>query len=115
MTALLIILLISIIILVLISIYVGILLIKKYRDYLNLPYSNQFIYFRGLNINIDDISQIYTFQPTINKYGIGIELISNNHNIKEEYDTIQERDENLDRLSGIIGESLFPHDFLKIQ
>lgn len=114
MTALLIILLVSIIILVLISIYVGILLIKKYKDYLNAIYPTQFIYFRGLNINIDDISTIYTFSRT-SKYGIGIELISNNSNIQEEYDTIQERDENLDRLSGIIGESLFPHDFLKIQ
>lgn len=114
MTTLLIILLVSIIILVLISIYVGILLIRKYKDYLNSTYPKQFVYFRGLNINIDDISIIYTYLRA-RKYGIGIKLISNDSAIQEEYNTVQERDENLDRLSGIIGESLFPHDFLKIQ
>lgn len=114
MTTLLIILLVSIIILVLISIYVGILLIKKYKDYLNLPYSNQFIYFRGLNINIDDISVIHAYSRA-SKYGISIELKSSSGTIHEEYDTIQERDENLDRLSGIIGESLFSEDILKTQ
>lgn len=114
MTTLLIILLILIIILVLISIYVGILLIKKYKDYLNLPYSNQFVYFRGLNINIDDISIIHAYSRT-SKYGISIELISSSATIHEEYDTIQERDENLDRLGNQIAESLFPEDILKIQ
>ena len=105
MTTLLIILLVSIIILVLISIYVGILLIKKYRDYLNSTYPKQFVYFRGLNINIDDISAIHTYS-TPNKYGIGIELISNSASIEEEYDTIQERDDNLYRLENQIGEHL---------
>lgn len=106
MTTLLIILLVSIIILVLISIYVGILLIKKYKDYLNSTYPTQFVYFRGLNINIDDISVIHTYS-TLNKYGIGIELISSSASIQEEYDTIVERDKNLERLGNQIGEYLF--------
>ena len=106
MTTLLIILLVSIIILVLISIYVGILLIRKYKDYLNSLYPTQFVYFRGLNINIDDISEIHTFTRT-NKYGISIELRSNNSTIQEEYDTVQERDKNLERLGNQIGEYLF--------
>lgn len=105
MTTLLIILLVSIIILVLISIYVGILLIRKYKDYLNFQYPKQFVYFRGLNINIDDISEVHTFTRT-NKYGISIELRSNNSTIQEEYDTIQERDDNLYRLENQIGEHL---------
>lgn len=105
MTALLIILLVSIIILVLISIYVGILLIKKYKDYLNSTYPKQFVYFRGLNINIDNISEIHTFSRT-SKYGISIELINSNLPIQEEYDTIQERDDNLYRLENQIGEHL---------
>lgn len=105
MTTLLIILLVSIIILVLISIYVGILLIKKYKDYLNSIYPKQFIYFRGLNINIDNISEIHTFSRT-SKYGISIELINSNLPIQEEYDTIQERDDNLYRLENQIGEHL---------
>lgn len=106
MTTLLIILLVSIIILVLISICVGVLLIKKYKDYLNLPYSNQFVYFRGLNINIDNISTIHTYS-TISKYGICIILRSNNSPIQEEYDTIEERDKNLEKLGNQIGEYLF--------
>lgn len=106
MTTLLIILLVSIIILVLISIYVDILLIKKYKDYLNSTYPTQFVYFRGLNINIDDISEIHTFSRT-DKYGISIELRSNNSTIQEEYDTIIERDKNLEKLGNQIGEYLF--------
>lgn len=105
MTTLLIILLVSIIILVFISIYVGILLIKKYKDYLNSTYPKQFVYFRGLNINIDNISEIHTFSRT-SKYGISIELRSDNSTIQEEYDTIQERDDNLYRLENQIGEHL---------
>lgn len=92
--------------LALIACYIGILLIKRYKE-LQIDYLDDFIHFNENNINVNHIECINRlYHPNSGKYSINIWIKGNPNPYIKEYETREEMNDDFYNLEQQIGQQL---------